>query len=446
MLSAALTQHGHEVRVLDYAYLREAERDADAVRAQLLAFRPDCVGVSVYTASVSLARETMRQAKELLGVPIIVGGPHATLYPEAMIGLDYVDTVVTGDGEVTLPLVVSEPARYAKQIVQGGQLDITTLPTADFSTFYGSERILIYPLQTSRGCPFNCSFCTVHTVTSRRWRPRDLQPVMAELDGALERLPQIREIQIHDDCPTLDVGRFKELLRQVAARQTARKLTVANIRADSVDDELVSLMLQAGCDSVCIAAEHGNPDVFDLIGKAETLADIERAATTIRRHGARLGLCFIIGLPGDTLARTQDSIRLARRLQPDFVFWNMAHPFRHSRILDWYEAHGATLGDVDDYASYVESSVTGAEPIVSTPEFTAAERRQAKFQCAVATDQYDASQEGVLKLLALACGYHCVALTLASLGRKARAAAWLRVGWRLRRLRALFRGHGGRAR
>ena len=292
MLSAALTQHGHEVRVLDYAYLREAERDADAVRAQLLAFRPDCVGVSVYTASVSLARETMRQAKELLGVPIIVGGPHATLYPEAMIGLDYVDTVVTGDGEVTLPLVVSEPARYAKQIVQGGQLDITTLPTADFSTFYGSERILIYPLQTSRGCPFNCSFCTVHTVTSRRWRPRDLQPVMAELDGALERLPQIREIQIHDDCPTLDVGRFKELLRQVAARQTARKLTVANIRADSVDDELVSLMLQAGCDSVCIAAEHGNPDVFDLIGKAETLADIERAATTIRRHGARLGLCF----------------------------------------------------------------------------------------------------------------------------------------------------------
>ena len=418
MLTASLKQHGHDVRVYDYAYLRGEERSWEAVRRQLEEFRPDVVGVSVCTASVSTAKELARRAKELLNAPVVAGGPHATLNSDKLIALEYIDTVVTGDGEMVLPHIAAQPEQFAKKIVAAGQIDVRAVPPADFSAFHQPERIHVYPLMTSRGCPFNCSFCTVHTVTSRKWRSRELESVFAELDAAVRQFPKLKRIEIHDDCPTTDVPRFKTFLRELIARKLPLALTVANVRADTVDEELVDLLIKAGSTSICIAAEHGNPEVFDFIGKAEKLEEIERAARIIKNRGAKLSLCFVIGLPKDNLERIRDSVKLAKRLRPSLIYWNMAHPFRHTRIREWYEANGGTILDDDDHSSYAEPSLTCDEPIVWTPDFTAEQRKQAKFLCVVETDQYRLRAEGLRKLFSMAWGYGCTWPAIKSVLRK----------------------------
>ena len=405
MLSAALRDKGHTTRVFDFAILPPADRTWENLQRELIAFAPDLVGLSVYTASVSSAMRLGRQAHELLRVPIVVGGPHATLNPDKMAAHEFVNTVVTGDGEDVLPQIASDPAGFAGRVVQGGQIDVNAVPRADFTGFFRGDQIRTYPLMTSRGCPFNCSFCTVHTVTSRRWRRRSLDAVFSELDAARAEFPQLQRIEIHDDCPTTDVARFKTFLRGVIARQLPLDLQVANIRADSVDAELVQLLLAARNPSICIAVEHGNPEVYEFINKGETLEEIERAARIIKSEGADLRLCFVIGLPKDNLVRIRDSIRLAQRLRPSLIYWNMAHPFRHTRIRDWYEANGGVIRDDDDHASYTEPRLTCDDPIVSTPDFTAEERQRAKFLCVVETDQYSLKKEGLGKLLSLAWQY-----------------------------------------
>ncbi|HUS57823.1 MAG TPA: radical SAM protein, partial [Planctomycetota bacterium] len=418
MMTASLKQAGHEVKVYDYAYLRGDERSWPALRTELEAFRPQLVGVSVYTSSVSAALNIARQARELLHVPVVAGGPHTTLNPDRMIAQDCIDTVVVGDGEIVLPQIAADPAKYAKQIVVGGQVDVKALPMADFSSFYRHDRIRSYPLMTSRGCPFHCSFCTVHTVTSRKWRPREMDSVFAELDAAVAQFPKLLTIEVHDDCPTTDVKRFKQFLRGIIDRRLNAALSVANIRADTVDEELVDLLIQAGSRSICIAAEHGNPQVFEFIGKSEKLEDIERAARIIKRKGAKLRLCFVIGLPKDNLTLIRDSIRLARRLKPSLIYWNMAHPFRHTRIREWYEANGGTIRNDDDHSSYVEPSLTCDEPIVSTPDFTAEQRKRAKFLCVVETDQYRLRDDGLRKLFSIAWNYGYTWAAVRSVARK----------------------------
>jgi radical SAM superfamily enzyme YgiQ (UPF0313 family) len=407
MLSAVLKREGHEVRVVDHAFLPPEDREWDTLKALLQEFQPDLVGISVYTASVSVALDAARYVKAWKDVPVAVGGAHVTLNPEEMLAEDGVDIVVVNDGETVISAIAADPRPYRGQVVRGGQADVTALPPADFTSFHRHEKITVYPLMTSRGCPFNCSFCTVHTVTSRRWRPRELDAVLAELDRAVRTFPKLKTVEVHDDCPTTDTKRFKAFLRGLVERRFPFKLQVANIRADTVDEEMVDLLVAAGSKAICIAAEHGHPEVFNLIDKRETIEDIERAAGLIKRRGAELRLCFVIGLPGDNPERMQESIRLAVKYRPRIIYWNMAHPFKHTRIRQWYLENGGTILDDADYGSYTEPKLEPAEPIVWTEDFTREERKRAYFQAVVETDQYRLKREGFRKLFRLARHYKC---------------------------------------
>ncbi|MBM4038319.1 MAG: B12-binding domain-containing radical SAM protein [Planctomycetes bacterium] len=406
LLAAVLKRAGHEVRCLDEA-LRDEIHRLPPVEEVVRAFQPDVVGFSLYTAAVSAARALARRVKAMRDVPLIAGGAHASLYPDRVLADGCFDIVVAGEAENVVLDVVADPAKHWRRVVRGEPADVSALPVPDYASFLGHERIYVHPLMTSRGCPFNCSFCCVHSIGSKQWRRRPLEACFEEMDAVRQSLPSLRWVEIHDDCPSGDPERFKELLRQFLARGYGLPVWVANIRADAVDDELAELLKEAGSGSICIAAEHGNPEVFRMIGKGESLPDIERAAEIIHRHGLGLRLCFVIGLPGDSLARTADSVRLARKLRPSLIYWNMAHPFPGTRMRQWFEEHGGVFYCDDDHASYRCPTVACEEPVVETPEFTRAERRQAKFLAAVETDQYDLRETGLLPLLrqALRFGY-----------------------------------------
>ena len=417
MLAGVLRAAGHEVLVIDYTCLTEEERTPENVLEIAGGFRPDVIGFSVYTASASTSLDLARRCKERFGVPILVGGVHATLFPERVAGRPYVDTVVCGEAEGIINDIVCDPAALAGRVVKSPPVDVAALPFADFTAIHHAERLTTYPLLVSRGCPFGCSFCPVHYILSRRWRPRPLDAVLEEVRVLQRTLPQVRRVEVHDDCPTADVARFKRFLRQFIEIAPDIALHVANMRADTVDEELLALMKAAGCGSACVAVEHGNETVFKAIGKAETLEEIESAARLIKAAGMRLHLCFVIGLPHDNLKRTADSIRLARRLGPEAIFWNVAHPFPHTKMRQWFEENGATFYPDEDYCSYSEPTFEPQDPIVETPGFTREQRKEARFWAAIETDQYDLRKEGLAKLVRLTLRYGHAGSVLRSLAR-----------------------------
>lgn len=335
ILAAILGNRGHKVMVVDYTLFNRRHKHAPPLSKIMGDFIPDVVGVSVYTATYYEALHLINEIRPF-GCPIIVGGPHASLYHEEMSDLDCVDYIVKGEADELISDLVRNARVQAKPVVlEGKPANLDRVPDPDFSYFLNWKSINQYPLSTSRGCPFDCSFCSVKHISSKKWRKRDIGDCLNEVFHAKEMYPQLDSVKIVDDCPTLDVERFKSFLQKYTISQVGLHMTIDNMRADAIDDEMVMLAAGAGNRMICIGVEHGNEEVFNAIGKGEKLADIREAARRIKSSGLQLWACFVIGLPCDSLERTWDSINLARELKADQIYWNMAHPTKNTRIMDW---------------------------------------------------------------------------------------------------------------
>ncbi len=439
MLTAVLRGRGHEVLVLDHMlYLGE---EIPPIAGLIKDFRPDVIGVAMYTATAAECLGLIGEISALTDKPVMVGGPHATIYTEELASDPRISYIVRGEAELTIARVVEGASRQAAPvIVQPEPPDVNALPPPDFSSFLNRERAKIYPLVTSRGCPFGCSFCVVAQVSTRGWRGRNPAACLDEIVRALREFPALELIKISDDCPTLDLERFKDFLRGCAERKFPLPMTIDNTRADRIDAEFVRLAKQAGNSNLCVAVEHGDPEVFSMINKGESLETIKNAARLIKENGLELRLCFVIGLPGDTLEKTRRSIALAKELGPTHIYWNMAHPMRGTAIRRWYEERGAAIGGDASYTSYDTHSLRPREPVVETPEFTREERKKAYFMAAMETDQYHFTSREVKLLLGQGLKYGLARRAALSFLRQTGKWATGKLRSALRRLRGAAAG------
>jgi radical SAM superfamily enzyme YgiQ (UPF0313 family) len=188
--------------------------------------------------------------------------------------------------------------------------------------------------------------------------------------------PKVVSIAITDDCPTFDRERFNEFLERLGNANLRCKLTIDNVRAKDINEEFIRLYKRAGGQNLCVGVESGNPDVFGLVHKGETLDDIVRGATLVRKSGLALGLCFVIGLPEDNLQRHRDSIALARSLHPDYVFWNMCVPWPGTEIMAWFEKHGQ-VGEVRNFSTLIDPNISYGRPPAVSAEFPERDRVKA---------------------------------------------------------------------
>jgi anaerobic magnesium-protoporphyrin IX monomethyl ester cyclase len=375
---------GHAPLVVDYAF----SPTAPAVAQLVAEHRPDVVGVTLYTAHMSRARALIGEIRRLTDAPLAVGGPHATLYADDLAAEGLADAVFRGESDLAFPRELPALDRKsAPRIVAAEPPDLAEIPPPDFSLAYGSENLTYYPLQLSRGCPYGCSFCSVRYISTRRVRTRDIDRCLDEVEAALPRLPRTKFVRIVDDCPTFDLDRFKVFLGAYLRRGIRRPLHIDNLRADRFDDEMLDLLRRIGVDHLCIGVESGNPGVFAAIDKGETLEDIVRAARMIKRHGIRLYVCFIVGLPESMPAAERDSIRLARALKPAWIYWNLFQPHKGTEARAWFEEHGR-LFDEEDKSSLIGLGLGTTDAPCDTPEFPAGERRRAHVAASLATGAY----------------------------------------------------------
>jgi anaerobic magnesium-protoporphyrin IX monomethyl ester cyclase len=370
MLAGVLTQSENEVLVVDYQFKPDASSPTSFVEQ----FKPDIIGITLYTATMAEAVKIINEVSDF-NIPIMVGGPHATLYPEDLV--DKVDYVVIGEAEnIIEDLVKTAELQSTGKIIRSEPPDPKNLPYPNFSTFEGNENIYIYPLLTSRGCPYNCSFCAVHVVSTKKWRPRLPEECIKELINARKYLKNLDSVIIYDDNPMFRKVHIKKFLNLYLENKINLPLTIINTRADSIDKEMVELLKKAKCPSIGIGVESSDPEIFGKINKGETLEDIQNAAKLIKRYKIPLSLCFVIGLEGDSYEKIQSSINFAKKIKPDYIYWNMITPFNGTKIREWYDNNG-TVFDLVNRSSYVDGDFMCEEPCAETPEFTVEERKKA---------------------------------------------------------------------
>lgn len=358
LLGAILRREGYEVHLHLGCINRKAFDTA---------IDSDLIGISTITSTAPEAyrlADLFRQA----GKTVVIGGVHATfMRDEAMQHADY---VVCGEAEESLPELVKairsdEPPvdipgvsyRDQGEIVHNPQpsfiSDLDKLPFPDFSLFGPDLKLCNTPIQTSRGCPFPCNFCTVTKMFGRKVRFRSVEHVLAEL----EQIPKT-EVFFCDDNFCGKPAYTRELLEGMLRRGVNLKYWSAQVRAEVTrDPDLMDLLARSGCDLVYVGFESINPASLKEYDKRQTVEDIAAAMEVFRRFKIRVHGMFVIGSDHDSIETARQTLRFALDQGIDTVQFMMLTPIpgttlyeelnREGRIIsrDWslYDAHHAVF-------------------------------------------------------------------------------------------------------
>ena len=365
-LGAVLEEEGHEVQLWDGA----VEEEPLTTLLDSEAF--DLVGITSVTPLIHEAWEAAAEAQKRNAITIL-GGPHPTLLPDESLERPVVDLVVRGEAEdaiieITRALekdhghVDSQSGARHFKTPDWGQIDGLSFRSGEGQIVHNSARspckdldnlpfpahhlykidrytnlqprtdgldpdARAYTIITSRGCPYQCIYCS-KAVTGNIWRPRSPENVVAEWRKLLVDL-NATEVGVTDDVMTLDIKRAKEICRLLVDEglNEVPWITIHGIRADNADLELFQLMKEAGCKRVGFGVESGNQRILDIIKKGQTIEDVRQAFRNARKAGLETIGFFIFGLPGENEATMDDTIKLALELDPDLANFMIAAPF-----------------------------------------------------------------------------------------------------------------------
>lgn len=259
--------------------------------------RPDLVGITAFTSQANRAYEVAAHFR-CLGVPVVMGGIHATMCLDEV--TEHVDSVVTGEAEGIWPHVLRDTqAGSLKRRYDGGLAAIKDVPPARHDllpTGYACGAV-----QTTRGCPLNCSFCSVTAFNGAQYRQRPIPDVVREFQSVREK----RVLVVDDNLIGTrrdHIARAKDLFRAMA-QADLRKEWVAQVTINFADDEeLLTLAVRAGCRGVFIGFESPTPAGLRELGKKFNLLkdrDFRDSVRRIQRHHIMVVGSFIIGLDID---------------------------------------------------------------------------------------------------------------------------------------------------
>ena len=387
-LAGSLIQNGYNVNVIDL----NNRRDNALTRINSALNVSKYIGISIKTFTLRSAVEIIKQIDKKDRI-LMVGGPHITLNPKKFLEENNkVDYGVIYEGEkTTLELIGGKPINDIKNVVyrEDNEIiinenkdyltnfinDLDSLPFPNYDVFDSlppDKRIDIYPLVTSRGCPFPCTYCSVGKVIGKIWRARSPQNIIEELFYAKEKYKSTK-FEILDDDFTLSVPRAKEICQKMIDEKVNMEWSCPNgIRADRLDEELLDLMKTSGCKSITIGIESLVPEVFDKINKKEKIEQIENAIQLAKKKKIKINGFFIIGLLGSTFELDKKSLDRALKLGLNGALWNILVPYPKTQVYD----EVINNPDVKFLSSWEEGFHFGKKPkvVFETKEYNKQER------------------------------------------------------------------------
>ncbi len=314
-----VTIFDENVRVPDYAALP----------------RPDLVGLTAFTSQANRAYEVAAGFRSR-GVPVVMGGIHATMRPDEAAAR--VDAIVTGEAEPIWAEVLGDVARgVLRSRYDGTHANMDSIPPARHDLLNGDYAF--GSIQTTRGCPLNCSFCSVTAFNGYKYRQRPVAEVVREFATIREQ-----HVLIVDDnligTKREHLARAKDLFRALIAAEL-HKRWIAQVTINFADDEeLLRLAARAGCAGVFIGFESPSLAGLEEVGKKFNLLngrDFAASVRRIQRHRILVAGSFIMGLDTDEPGIGRQIAAAALRYGVDVLNTLFLTPLPGTRLWDELE-------------------------------------------------------------------------------------------------------------
>ena len=389
-LSAYLQRQGHEVLIYDAEHkeghpvdmnstdlldvfpryldgIQDAEHpiwlEAEGVMRE---FAPDLIGITYLSTKKGAVEFLARMAKRLFpDVPLVLGGSHASFLPESSLEQTGADFVVMGEGEETflelLHFLAKEDERFSeirglafrdpsgRFVTTPARPLIAHLDSLPFPDRESLHRVDSYRpddmsmIMTSRGCPFDCTFCS--SLWERRARFRSIDNILAEIVYLKERFG-IENIYFKDDTFTVNrkwLLAFCEALKQKDLGVKWECLT----RIELVDEELILRMREAGMFNLKIGIETGSERLLKATHKNISLAQIREGAAVLKRMGQKWSAFFMLGYPDETEEEMRMSRELIEEIRPTYVSMSVLVPYPGCATYTELERDGILTADAD---------------------------------------------------------------------------------------------------
>ncbi|HOU55227.1 MAG TPA: radical SAM protein [Myxococcota bacterium] len=366
ILATALTREGFDVRLLDANHdrLSFGEMIARVVREA-----PDLVFLLSITASLEDDREAARLIQAARPATwVALWGTHATVRPEDYLGPDRT-VAIRREPEVTglhWAMAVRSGATTFDDVpgvswTDQGQVhhapdrpfapDLDALPLPDHEAMgTGTHRAAdtrrpFALVKTSRGCPFQCVFCTTHAFHGAVWRPRSPEAIVDEV-VFLRRSRGIRDFFLQSDVFSRDRN-WTLALMEALQRQAPGITWFSNSRVDTVDREVLQAMKASGCRLLAFGVESGSDAVLRASRKGTTAARAHQTLAWCREARIPSLTYWVFGLPGETPGTMEETLRFIDEVHPDYAHFYTPTPLPGSRLFEeWRIAEAVRSGEV----------------------------------------------------------------------------------------------------
>lgn len=321
-------------------------------------YNPDVVGFTAFTMEINSVFKCAQIVKNLNNKAYtIVGGPHASTFPEHVLEKGFIDFAFVGEAETSFPKLLKQLKGIKKNFKnipnlafkEKGKIKINklrfeenldSLPLPDFDLMnfktypklYFARKHPSMPILTSRGCPFNCSFCTGYKISGKKFRTRSPENIIQELK-ILKQKYKIKEFQIWDDNFTLDRKRAMKFCNLLIKEGMNLIWWCPNgVRMETLDYELLRKMKESGCYSIVLGIESGSERIQKDMNKNLDFKKLRQVVNLAHKLKMRTQGFFIIGYPTETKKDIIKTIKLAKSLPLDRATFGLFQPLPGSDI------------------------------------------------------------------------------------------------------------------
>lgn len=229
---------------------------------------------------------------------------------------DSIDYIIEGEGEIPM-LNLARGLPPGNDIIQ----DLDSLPYPIRNNDYswsprGNKDKRTLSLITSRGCPFDCNFCSIHNSHGYEWRARSPDNIVDEIMREV-LYNEVNHLEFEDDNLTLNRDRALELFYKIKSIRDVRPWTWSapnGVMIETLDKKLLQAIKESGCESINLAVESGSKEMLDIMNKRVNLGKVEEVVRDCSTLGIYTSAFFILGYPGETKNRYRESLKFARHL------------------------------------------------------------------------------------------------------------------------------------
>jgi len=379
MLAGYLGQKGKKVKIIDESVTPITD---SMLNEYLQGMEPPYIfGISCLTANINRAYELSKTLKERYpDSKVILGGIHATVLPEEALKTGYVDIVVRREGEETLNSLydlIKKKMDYSevpgisfvdenRRIVhnQDARLlkDLNSLPPFPYHFF--EENLHGYNLgfiMASRGCPYDCIFCSQRSISGRLYRYMEPEKVLEQVDFLVNKYKQ-GFIDFWDDNFVVNRKWTKRVCELMRDNKFYEKTKFGcYTRGDAISEEILSYLKEAGFTTIGFGMETASERLMKIINKGETVEDNIKGVKLAKKFGFRVAATFIMGLPTEQREERLAAYRLARKLSIDYARFNNACPYPGTKLYEIAKEEnrlnvGKNWENLNAVGAFVESS------------------------------------------------------------------------------------------